>query len=108
VKYNDFSVTISVDIVLKDFFSRLAYRPFVPFGVMLICRYIKRSRIPTKAPKCQSKGQFQVKTKMLNNFRTERDRQIMSTDHLHKGGVTKSNGDVTFGVSRPLVTETTV
>jgi hypothetical protein len=44
---------------------------------------------------------------MLNNFRTERDRQKMLTDHLYKSGVEESNGDVTSGLPRPLTPETT-
>jgi hypothetical protein len=44
---------------------------------------------------------------MLNNFRTERDRHKMSTDHLHKSGVEESSGDVSSGLLRPLAPETT-
>jgi hypothetical protein len=38
--------------------------------------------------------QVQAKTKILNNFLTERHRQEMSTVHLHEIGVEESSGDV--------------
>lgn len=44
---------------------------------------------------------------MLCNLWTERDRPKMSTDHLHKNEVAKSNGDIMSGLLRPFMAETT-
>jgi hypothetical protein len=44
---------------------------------------------------------------MLHNFSSERDRQKLSIDHWYKNGIKESNGDVTFGLLRPLVPDTT-
>lgn len=41
---------------------------------------------------------------MLNNLRTERDRQKMSTDHCNKDGITKANDDLLPACHAPIGT----
>jgi uncharacterized protein (UPF0305 family) len=63
-------------------------------------RDIKESKIPKNPPNFQLQGEFQVKTKMSNNFCTERDKQNISTDHLCKNGVATSYSDSTLPSDR--------
>jgi hypothetical protein len=48
------------------------------------------------------KGRFPAISQTSNNFRTELDRQKMSTDYTYKIGIVKSSDDVTSGLTRTV------
>jgi hypothetical protein len=54
------------------------------FGIAVSPNFAKGFKIPTKKTSFAPKVDSPAKLKMSNNFSTDRDRQKMSTDHLHK------------------------
>jgi hypothetical protein len=115
VKYNDF-VTFSFDFIF--------HRNRVELSVTQTCTTAQTTRIDamrylfgvslmhacieglesSKLPKFQPQLQFQAKTKISNNFLTER--QKVSTDQSNQNEVEESNDNVTSGLSRRLMTKT--